>query len=151
MSDDTVSERSITLELAAFLDSPQARALADVRREDQRTIAQTFLAVCYEELGKVPSLLDGEDVAVALSRSMPARLASKDPLADSVPAVLAAFFDHLEETRVVSQAFEIRRALEEGAEVFLQAVRRLPPGHTFTRPPRRFTASRTWTVRPRRP
>jgi len=114
--------KQITLAVAAFLDSPEARALAAPRPAEVRKIAETFLAVCYDELGKQPRFLDGQDVQAALGRGMPARMKRKDPLAEHVPAVLAAYFDHLETTQVVSQAYEIRRGLEAGAPTFLAAV-----------------------------
>ena len=37
--------------------------------------------------------------------------------------MLSAFFEHLEATEVVAQAYEIRRGLEETAEEFLATVR----------------------------
>jgi len=115
--------KPVTLEVAAFLDSPEARELAEPRRADVQRIAEAFVAVCYEELGTKPRLLDGEGLASALAEGLPARLKPRDPLAEHVPAVLAAFLDHLEATQVVSQGFELRRALEEASPAFLELVR----------------------------
>jgi len=118
-----VGRNPIALDLAAFLDSREARALPAPGREEVRRIAEAFLAACYDDLGKKPRLLDGEDVRAILERSMPGRMRARDPLAEHVPAVLAAYLDHLEAREVVAQAWEIRRALEETIEPFLESVR----------------------------
>ncbi len=115
--------KQIALEVAAFLDSPRAQALAGLAREDVRRITEAFLAVCYEELGKAPRLLDGQDAHFALGHALPGRLAPRDPLAEHVPAVLAAYFEHLEETQIVSEAFEVKRALHATEQEFLETVR----------------------------
>jgi preprotein translocase subunit SecA len=115
--------KQVALDLAAFLDSAAARALTAPERADQRRIVEEFLSISYDELGKSPHLLDGHDVHEALGHRLPGRLGQADPLAEHVPAVLAAFFDHLEQERVVAQAFEIRHALEQTASEFLEAVR----------------------------
>ena len=113
--------KSVALETAAFLDSPQARALSLPAR-DVRQVVETFLEVCYDDLGKKPRLLDGDDVSSALTGALPARLGVKDPLAKHVHPVLSAYFDHLAATQVVAQIFEMRRALEESEPAFQTAV-----------------------------
>ncbi len=125
--------RPVALDVASFLDSPQALAQA-AEREDLRRIAEAFLSACYDELGKAPRHLDGEDVHALLGHLMPRHFARGDALAERVPAVLAAYLDHLEATQVVSQVFEIRRALEATAAEFLEAVRTGREAHA---PPRR--------------
>lgn len=112
----------IALDVAAFLDSREARALSHVRSADLRRIADAFVELCYSQLGKAPRLIDADDARELLTQLIPARLARKDPLARHVPAVLAAFFDHLEASHLVSQAFEIRRALAAHSDAFLAAV-----------------------------
>ena len=118
-----MAEKQIALDTAAFLDSPEARALSGPRPEDVRKITEIFIGLCYDQLGKKPRLLDGQDVHTALGHLMPGRLGRKDPLAEHVPAVLAAYFDHLEATQVVGQIFEMRRGLEGTIEEFREAVR----------------------------
>ena len=118
-----MAHKQVALDLAAFLDSPEARALTVPRREDLRAIAEIFLSLCYDELGTKPRLLDGQDVHAVVGHSMPRRLSPMDPLAEHVPAVLAAYFDHLEATQVVTLAFEIRRGLEEAVPELLESVR----------------------------
>jgi len=130
----------VTLDVAAFLDSPQAHALEGPNPAEVRRIAEAFLSICYEELGKKPRLLDGEDVHVALGHLLPERFARKDPLADHVPAVLRAWLAHLEESQVVTGIFELRRAFEETLGEFLETVRtgenvHLPHGHHPPRDP----------------
>ena len=113
--------KEVALDLAAFLDSSEARALS-VPPADVRKLAEDFLSIAYEELGKQPRLLDAEDVAALLHRHLPGRLAPRDPLAEHVPAVLRAYLDHLEGRAIVPQAYEIRRALEKSEEAFLARV-----------------------------
>jgi hypothetical protein len=112
----------IAADVAAFLDSREARGLAQARGADLRRISEMFVELCYERLGKAPRLIDADDARELLAELLPARLARKDPLAQHVPAVLAAFVGHLESSHVVSQAFEIRRALDAAAPDFLAAV-----------------------------
>jgi hypothetical protein len=115
--------KQVALELAAFLDSPQARALAAPDRAGQQRIVEAFLVACYEDLGKAPKLLDGHDLHEILGHVLPAHFGKRDALAEHVPAVLEAFLDHLEATHVVSQAFEMRQGLAATAPEFLEAVR----------------------------
>jgi len=118
-----MASKQVALDAAAFLDSPQARALAAPRREEIRRIAEIFLTLCYDDLGKKPRFLDGHDVHTILGHLMPGRLKRKDPLGEHVPAVLDAFFDHLVETQIVGEPFEIRNALAGTVDEFLEAVR----------------------------
>lgn len=118
-----MAKKEITLALAAFLDSPEARALPAPPTADVRKIAQAFLTVCYDELGTKPSLLDGQDVHSAVGHLLPGHFARKDPLAEHAPAVLRCFFDHLETVQTVAHSFEIRRALEDTIPEFLATVR----------------------------
>ena len=117
-----MAHAKITLDVAAFLDSAEAAPL-EPGREDVRKIVGRFLSVCYDELGKAPKYLDGHDVHDALGHRMPEKFARKDPLAPHVPAVLSAFFEHLEATQVVTQSFEIKNALAGTAGEFLETVR----------------------------
>jgi hypothetical protein len=117
-----MASKEIALDVAAFLDSPQARGVAGVRREELRRVAEAFLEACYEGVGKAPKLLDGEDVHAVLGHLMPGHFARGEALAQRVPEVLAAYLDHLEATQVVPQAFEARRALDRTAGEFLAAV-----------------------------
>ena len=118
-----MSTRQIALDLAAFLDSPQAKALEGVSREEARSIAGLFLACCYEDLGKKPHLLDGDDVHMLLGHRMPERMRRKDPLAVHVPGVLEAFFSHLAECEVVARSFEMAQGLASTTGEFLETVR----------------------------
>jgi preprotein translocase subunit SecA len=128
-----MAEKQIALEAAAFLDSPQARALA-APREDVRRIAEDFLAACYEDLGKKPRLLDGQDAHVVLGHLLPRRMERGDRLAAHVPAVLAAFVEHLEATQIVPEAFELKRGLAATEGEFLEAVRTGRDAHAHAAP-----------------
>jgi len=121
-----MAQREIRLETAAFLDSPQAKAMLAERgadREELRKIVDRFLSCAYEEVGVAPRLLDGEAMHGIVGHLLPARFERKDPLAAEVLPVLRAYLAFLEENAVVTNAFEQKRALEETAEEFAEAVR----------------------------
>lgn len=118
----TSSARRIALELAAFLDSPRA-ALPSLAPREVRRLAEAFLAVAYDELGKAPRLFDGEDLRAALEDGLPGRLAPRDPAAEQLPEFLERFLDHLADTQVVLQIYELRRALAEHGPALVQRVR----------------------------
>src|SRR6185436_16957936 len=54
---------------------------------------------------------------------LPGRFGQKDPLGAKMLPVVRAYLDFLEQNAVVTQAYEIRRALEDTAAEFEQAVR----------------------------
>jgi len=118
-----MTSKQVTLEVSTFLDSEPARALTGLGRGDVRSIAELFVELCYERLGKKPATLDGDDLHVLLGHEMPGRMAVRDPLARHVPAVLAAYFDHLEEDQLVPHAYEIRRGIDATLDEFLETVR----------------------------
>ena len=118
-----MAHKQVLLDLAAFLDSEQARALKEVPGDAKKAIAGKFLAVCYEDLGEKPRLLDGQAMHGALGHLLPGRFQKNDPLVEHVPAVLRAYLDHLETTEIVPQAFEMRQGFEATLEEFLETVR----------------------------
>ena len=118
-----MASKEVQLDVSAFLDSSQARALEAPGTEDVRRIALAFFSICYEELGKAPAKLDGQDMHMALGHALPGRLKRKDPLAEHVPEVLRALVGHLEESAVDVQSFELRNAIEATREEFLETVR----------------------------
>jgi hypothetical protein len=115
-------DREIRLESAAFLDSPQARALS-VSREEVRKIADAFLSCAYDEMGVAPRLLDGEHMHGIVGHLLPAHFGRKDPLAAHAITVLRAYLDFLGENAVVTQMYEVRQALEHTADEFEATVR----------------------------
>jgi hypothetical protein len=115
-------QREIKLETAAFLDSPQAKELP-TDREDLRKIVDRFLSCAYEEAGVAPRLLDGEGMHGIVGHLLPARFERKDPLAPAVVPALRAYLAFLEEYAVVTNAFEVKRALESTADEFEETVR----------------------------
>ena len=116
-------QREITLDTAAFLDSPQATALTDITRDDVHKIADRFLACCYDEIGKAPRHLDGDDLHGIVGHLLPGRFARKDPLAEHVPAVLRAYLEFLGQRAMISQMYELRRALDGTLDEFAYSVR----------------------------
>jgi len=115
-------QREITLDTAAFLDSTHAQMLAGVKREAVHEITDRFLACCYDELGKAPRHLDGDDLHAIVGHMLPGHFGRKDPLAKEVGPVLRAYLEFLGEVAVVSQMFELRRALDHTLPEFEHAV-----------------------------
>jgi hypothetical protein len=113
----------IRLECAAFLDSPEAAGLAGPRAE-RRMVLERFLACCYDELGKAPHLLEGDDLGEILRERLPAHFGKRDPLAEGVEALLTAYLAFLGGRAVVLHAYELSRALLEHAGAFRAAVER---------------------------
>lgn len=118
-----MSRNRIALDVAAFLDSGEARRLAQPEPAELRRIAEAIVRVCYEDLGKTPNRLDAEDVRATLRELLPARLRPADPQVEHLPTILDAFVDHVEASASMPEAFEVRRALEEGTDELLAAVR----------------------------
>jgi hypothetical protein len=128
--------REIRLDCAAFLDSPQATGLP-AKRDDARAIVERFLACAYDEIGKAPHLLEGEDMEQILVERLPAHFGKRDPLAEAVETVLAAYLAFLGEQAVVLHAFELSRALPEHAPAFRAKV---ASGELAGRAPRKKAA-----------
>jgi hypothetical protein len=130
-----MTERAIQLDTAAFLDSRHARDVAGLAPAELRRVCEAFLTACYEEWGKAPKDLDGQDLEGLLVERLPAHFAPDDALAERVPRVLAAYLAHLGEHAVVTQAFELQLALDRSADAFLERVRsgsagRRAPAHS---------------------
>ena len=115
--------REIKLDTAAFLDSAQAQAFSYLKRDQLKAIVDRFLACSYDEVGKAPRFLDGEDVHSIVGHLLPGHFGRKDPLAEHVVPVLRAYFDFLELNAVTIQIFEMRQALEHTADEFEEVVR----------------------------
>ena len=118
-----MSESRVLLDAAAFLGSAHALRIDVATTADIRAIAQRFLQVSYQELGKPPQFLDGDEMRTALCELLPRHFGVKDPLAEAVPAVLAAFLQWLDESAVVTNRFELRLALDSHGDAFLAAVK----------------------------
>ncbi len=115
--------REIKLESAAFLDSSQAHALAHIPRDGVKTIVDRFLTCVYDEIGKAPRFLDGDDMHSIVGHLLPGHFGRKDPLAEHAIQVLEAYVAFLGENAIVSQFFEVQHALVSTAPEFEQAVR----------------------------
>ena len=116
-----MAERRVLLDAAVFLDSPHAN-FESISTADVRTIVQRFLAACYEDLGKTPKLLQGDELAALLVDVLPRRFGVRDPLADRAPDVLGRYLEFLIENEVVIEAYELRSALDEHADTFRARV-----------------------------
>jgi len=132
-----MTQERVKLDTAAFLDSPQSRALSGVEREQQRRLVEAFLACAYEEVGKAPHLIDGEDLHAIVGQGMPARLRRREAAVEHAGDVLAAYLAHLAERAVVAHTFELHNALDASvAELRVavesgETVRRAPPSRPF--------------------
>ena len=117
--------KEIALDAAAFLDSEQARALlaGSARADAARRVVEAFLTVCYDEIGKHPRLLDGQDMHGALGHLLPAHFGRRDPAAEHAPEILRAYLDHLEASATVPEAFELRQSFEATIGEFQETVR----------------------------
>ncbi|QDU83779.1 hypothetical protein Pla163_08800 [Planctomycetes bacterium Pla163] len=114
--------RQVALDVASFLDSPQARALTGVPDAARRRIAELLLTVAYDELGAQPRLFDGDAIRAALGDLLPRHLRRKDPLAEHVPAVTMALFAWVEDGEVVPHAFELNHGMDDALDAFRTAV-----------------------------
>ena len=117
-----MSEPRVLLDAAAFMDSAHALRIDSACTEDIRTIAQRFLQTCYEDLGKAPRQLHGDELLTLLGQLLPRHFGTKDKLAKAVPDVLRAYVQHLDDTGMLSHRYELQQAIETGAEPFLAAV-----------------------------
>jgi hypothetical protein len=122
-----MSRQRVTLQTAAFLDSPHAADLGE-ERGDAQEVATLFLECCYDGVGKAPHKLDGDDIHEILCHLLPARLGTKDPRASRVGQILRAFFAFLEGEQVVTQSYEIRQVLERDIGE-LERIVRTGEGH----------------------
>jgi len=123
--------KQIALDVAAFLDSDHGRAVPGPREEVKR-VAEIVVESCYDGLGKSPRLIDAEDMRALVIELLPRRFAKKDSAAEQVPPLLEAWIEHVAATEVMSQAFEVRRALGPACERFLELVR---SGHNLPEAP----------------
>ena len=112
----------IALDLAAWMDSTHAGRIAGLGRPEERQALERFLQAAYDDLGKAPHLLDGQELHELLGHVLPGRFGRKDPAIPHVPALLGHYFDHLEETVPLEHAFEVRQALQRTAAEFVEAA-----------------------------
>lgn len=118
-----MSRQRIALDLSAFLDGPHAGRVPGLTREQERAALEQVLQAAYGDLGVAPHLLDGHQLHELLGHVLPGRFGRKDPAVPHVPALVARYLDHLEETASVANLFELRQALEATAEEFVEAAR----------------------------
>jgi hypothetical protein len=117
-----MSESRVILDAATFMDSVQALRIESAPTSDIRTIIQRFLQTCYEDLGRAPRLMHGDELQALLCDLLPRHFARKDPLANAVTDVLAAYIEFLDESGILSQRYELQQALEQSSNRFLEAV-----------------------------
>jgi hypothetical protein len=115
-----MATKEIQLALAAFLDGDAARALEPA---PARRIAEAFFTSSFDEVGKHPRLLDGDDLRILATELLPGWFAPRDPDVEHAPAVLAALVEHLDATAVVPNAFELRHALDDACAELVAIVR----------------------------
>jgi hypothetical protein len=117
-----MSSKQTLLDIASFLDSGPSLMLNAPDRDGQRKILEAYLAVCYNELGAAPRLLDGDAMRTLLRENLPRHFKRKDPLAKSAPDVIEAFLEHTKSFANVPFAFEQSMGLQDASDDFLRAV-----------------------------
>jgi hypothetical protein len=117
-----MSESRVLLDAATFLDSAHALRVESACTDDIREITKRFLKVAYEDIGKAPRQLHGDELQTAICQMLPRHFGKKDPLAQAVPDVLRAYLDHLQDTGILSHHYELKQAVESSTEQFLAAV-----------------------------
>ena len=115
-----MNKNRVTLDVAAFADA--VGDVPGVHAADVREIARRFLVACYDGIGKAPRLLDGEEMGALLGEVLPRYYGVKDRLGGATPVVLGRLVEHLEQTEVVPNVFELRQALFAHEDAFVAAV-----------------------------
>jgi len=118
-----MATKQVALSVSAFLDSRWAARLRGIDEDVVRKIAEDFVELCYSALGKEPRFLDGEDVRALVVSRLPGRFAKKDANVAHVRAVLSALIEHLAESAVMTQLFEVKNALGPACEECVAIVR----------------------------
>jgi hypothetical protein len=118
-----MAAQRIALDLAAWGDSAHAGCIPALSRQQERVALERFLQAAYDDLGKAPHLLDGQELHELLGHVLPARFGKKDPLIPHVPALVRSYYAHLEEVETIANPFEIQRALDATGEEFIEAAR----------------------------
>jgi uncharacterized protein YecA (UPF0149 family) len=117
-----MGHQRIATATAEFLDSPWARAISGAPRETVRAIAEAFFTGCYDELGLEPRLLDAETLREVVAGRLPAAFGRKDARIEHAPAIVEALIEHVATSSVMSQAFEVRRALPDAVRELVELV-----------------------------
>ncbi|MFK7743355.1 MAG: YecA family protein [Planctomycetota bacterium] len=117
-----MSESRILLDAAAFMDSTHALRIDSATTDGIRKVIQRFLHACYEDLGKAPRQLQGEELHNVIAVLLPRHFGRGDELALAVPDVLAAFVAHLDDTGMLSHRYELIQAIESASPGFQAAV-----------------------------
>lgn len=117
-----MASKTVTLALASFLDSSHAKSIDGVTPADVKTIVARFLTAA-ESMGKPVKDFDGHDMHAVLGHVLPDHYKKKDPLAQHTGDVLRAYLDHLQESEVVADSFELRHSFESTIDEFTETVR----------------------------
>ncbi|MEO0480130.1 MAG: SEC-C domain-containing protein [Planctomycetota bacterium] len=117
-----MTDKRVTLALAAFMDSPHSLRLDAPSTEEIRLITERFLSASFEDLGRPPEELDGDGLRELMSTALPLRFGESDLLAEHLEPVLEAYLEHLSEVAVLTHSFELKMAFEPGLREFRAAV-----------------------------
>jgi hypothetical protein len=118
-----VATPRIALDLAAWMDSSHAGRIPGLDKQKERQVLEHFLQAAYDDLGKAPHLLDGQELHELLGHVLPARFAPKDPLIPHVPELVRRYYAHLAEVETVANPFEVQKALDGSGDEFVEAAR----------------------------
>ncbi len=121
-----MNDAQLRLEAVRFAESAAGQMVMGIERNDLVEGVRRFLAACYRDAGGAPHLLDGEAIGEVLSTHLPRRCWPKDPFVPVMESIVARYFTHAEESRLVAQIFEIRKAIEDERGEFERRVRMVP-------------------------
>ncbi len=121
-----MSDARPRLEAVKFAGSRHARAIGGLEKPVVIDAISRFLEACYRDSGAAPEKLDGETLREAVLVHLARRCGPKEPFVPRMAELLRAFLAHLEETTLVPQLYEMRRALDEIGDRFEMAVKGVP-------------------------
>ncbi len=92
------NERSVHSALQDFMRSNRWKSLEDVDQESATSFLKVFLDSSHKEMGCKPEDLDLEQIRELLLNHLPKRIAAKRRGAEQAVPLVAAYYEHLEET-----------------------------------------------------
>ncbi|HZJ69779.1 MAG TPA: SEC-C domain-containing protein [Planctomycetota bacterium] len=118
-----MASQRIALDLAAWMDSSHAGRIPGLDKRQERQALERFLQAAYDDLGKAPHLLDGQELHELLGHVLPGRFSRKDAAIAHVPELVRRYLAHLEEVETVANSFELQQALDATGDEFVEAAR----------------------------
>jgi hypothetical protein len=118
-----MDEKRVLLEAIAFLESDPGKKASQAFKADAKEVLLRALRAIFNQIGKRPQDLDGEDMRSLLSDHLPMHFFKGDPLAAIMIDVMGNYLNFLEEQHVVPALFELRNALAQEGESFESRIK----------------------------